>query len=72
MIMLELAVRHLTPQQLREVLLGQARGSYTQALPMRYYGATPLAYMCVFGMRRPIRKLLKQSRKNEKLRGLGQ
>ena len=35
----------------------QASGSFFRSLPMSQYGSTPLAYMCVFGLKRVLLQL---------------
>ena len=56
--MIELATRHFTPQETRAFLSTQALGVFFNDPPMCWYGDSPLAYACVFGLRRLVRSML--------------
>lgn len=57
--MVELAELSLTREQLTLFLTTQAEGPFFESRPMKYYGETPLAYACVFGLRELVKKMLR-------------
>lgn len=56
--MLDLAQRHLAPDEFRAMMSSQASGSFFDTPPMCWYGETPIAYACVFSLKRVVRKML--------------
>ena len=56
--LIELAVQHLTADEARTLFRSQASGVFFDDMPMRVYGGTPLAYACVFSLRRAILLML--------------
>ena len=56
--MIELSAQHLTPEQLRILYHTQTDGAFFDDAPMRNYGGTVLAWVCVFGMKKALVALL--------------
>ena len=56
--LLSLASQKLSRDELCSLLRSQARGKFFEAVPMRRFGGTPLAYACAFSLRRAIAALL--------------
>lgn len=56
--MIALARQSLTPSDLENLLRSQATGVFFEAMPMRFYGGTPLAYACCFEQRDAVTAML--------------
>jgi len=56
--LVELAVEHLKPNEVRTLLCTQTRGCFFEDAPMRFYGSTVLSYCCVFDLRLAVQALL--------------
>lgn len=56
--MVDLAVYHFTRAETRAFLSTQALGVFFNDPPMCWYGDTPLAYACVFGLKRLVARML--------------
>lgn len=56
--LVDLAEAELPASAFGELLRTQARGSFFNEMPMRFYGGTALAYSCVFSLRDAVRRYL--------------
>ena len=56
--LIELAITRLSPKELRQLFYSQAAGPFFDAMPMRYYGSSPVGYATCFGMKAAMAKLL--------------
>ena len=56
--MVRTAVKCLTPAQVEEVLTQTCTGVFFKGAPMRYFGGSVMAYLCVFGHLIPVLPLL--------------
>ena len=56
--MIDIAMSQFTKEEARSFMNTQCEGVFFHAAPMCYYGDSPLAYACVFGLRKLIRKML--------------
>ena len=60
--LLELAAAHLDDAALSQLLHSQAAGAFFRAEPMRYYGGSPVGYLCAFGCKRALEYALGEPR----------
>jgi len=56
--MVDLALQHCSSEACAAMFGRQALGVFFDDEPMRWYGESPLAYACVFGLRQLVRKLV--------------
>ena len=56
--MVDIAMTHFTVDEVRSFLSTQAVGVFFESPPMCWYGDSPLAYACVFGLRDLVKKML--------------
>ena len=54
----ELALAHLSEEDVRHALRTQATGLFFTEPPMSLYGESPLSYACVFGLRTLVQKMV--------------
>lgn len=60
--MINIVADNLAPDEAAAIFCSQANGFFFEAAPMRLYGGTPLAYACVFELKRAIIALLEAGR----------
>ena len=57
-LIIDIALARCSTDEVRAFLNTQALGVFFDAEPMRWYGESPLAYACVFGLRQLVRKMV--------------